>query len=323
MPSDELFELVRRFTVARLLERDDFTKRMRRGRSRSRPSSCSIRCSRDTTRSRSRPTSSSAAPTRSSTCCSRATSRPPTACRRSRSSRCRSWPGTDGTRKMSKSLRQLRRRHRPAGGDVREADEHPGRGDGASTTCCCSARPLDPGAPPRRGQARARPAPGRPLLRRGSGGRRRGARSTASTCTASCRRKSRRPVVSAGGPTGPSTCRRSSPTQFGLSRSEARRLIEQGGVRLDGERRGHRRRSTCRPRGWTARCCRSASAVHGFASPAGLDGAARLVARPGSPALFAGGQLRARHVEAVRRSTHSARRSGPHPARSAAAPRCG
>ena len=28
MPSDELFDLVRRFTVARLLERDDFTKRM-------------------------------------------------------------------------------------------------------------------------------------------------------------------------------------------------------------------------------------------------------------------------------------------------------
>ena len=28
MPSAELFDLVRRFTVARLLERDDFTKRM-------------------------------------------------------------------------------------------------------------------------------------------------------------------------------------------------------------------------------------------------------------------------------------------------------
>src|SRR5439155_19069228 len=30
MPSDELFELVRRFTVARLLERDDFSRRMER-----------------------------------------------------------------------------------------------------------------------------------------------------------------------------------------------------------------------------------------------------------------------------------------------------
>ena len=48
-------------------------------------SSCSIRCSRATTRWRSRPTSSSAAPTRSSTCCSGATSRRRTASRRSRS----------------------------------------------------------------------------------------------------------------------------------------------------------------------------------------------------------------------------------------------
>ena len=31
MPSAELFDLVRRFTVARLLERDDFTKRMADG----------------------------------------------------------------------------------------------------------------------------------------------------------------------------------------------------------------------------------------------------------------------------------------------------
>ena len=31
MPSDELFELVRRFTVARLLERDDFARRMADG----------------------------------------------------------------------------------------------------------------------------------------------------------------------------------------------------------------------------------------------------------------------------------------------------
>ena len=32
MPSADLFDLVRRFTVARLLERDDFTKRMAEGR---------------------------------------------------------------------------------------------------------------------------------------------------------------------------------------------------------------------------------------------------------------------------------------------------
>ena len=53
--------------------------------SRSRRWSCSTRCCRATTRSRSRPTSSSAGPTRSSTCSSAATSRPPTGSRRSRS----------------------------------------------------------------------------------------------------------------------------------------------------------------------------------------------------------------------------------------------
>ena len=44
--------------------------------------------------------------------------------------------------------RQLRRRHRPAGGDVREADEHPRRGDAATTGCCCSARSSTPAAIP-------------------------------------------------------------------------------------------------------------------------------------------------------------------------------
>ena len=52
---------------------------------RSRRWSCSTRCCRATTRSRSRPTSSWGGPTRSSTCSSAATSRPPTARRRSRS----------------------------------------------------------------------------------------------------------------------------------------------------------------------------------------------------------------------------------------------
>ena len=44
--------------------------------------------------------------------------------------------------------RQLRRRHRPARGDVRQADEHPRRRSWASTTCCCSASELDPATPP-------------------------------------------------------------------------------------------------------------------------------------------------------------------------------
>ena len=80
----ELFGLVRRFTVARLLERDDFTQADGGERSRSRCSSCSTRSCRATTRSRSRPTSSSAAPIRSSTCSSAATSRSRSAARRRR-----------------------------------------------------------------------------------------------------------------------------------------------------------------------------------------------------------------------------------------------
>ena len=67
----------------------------RRG-SRSRCSSCSTRCSRATTRWRSRPTWRWAGPTRSSTCCSGATCRTPSASRRSRFSRCRSCPGRTG-----------------------------------------------------------------------------------------------------------------------------------------------------------------------------------------------------------------------------------
>ena len=49
MSAEDLFRLVGHTTVARLLERDDFTKRMRRTR-RSRPSNCSIRSCRATTR---------------------------------------------------------------------------------------------------------------------------------------------------------------------------------------------------------------------------------------------------------------------------------
>ena len=50
--------------------------------------------------------------------------------------------------------------------------------------------------------------------------------------------------------------------------------------------------STCRRRTLTARCCRWASAVMpGFAWPAELDGAARLVPRPGSPALLQGASV--------------------------------
>jgi tyrosyl-tRNA synthetase len=76
MEPEALLGLLAQTTVARLLERDD---------SRSRRWSCSTRCCRATTQSPWRPTSSSAAPTRSSTSSSGATSRAPTARSRSRS----------------------------------------------------------------------------------------------------------------------------------------------------------------------------------------------------------------------------------------------
>ena len=70
-------------------------------------------------------------------------------------------------------LRQLRRRHRSAGGDVRQADEHPRRGRWASTTCCCSASSSTAGRPP--GEAKRELA--RRLTDRFHGdGRRRGGR---------------------------------------------------------------------------------------------------------------------------------------------------
>ena len=48
---------------------------------------------------------------------------------------------------------------------------------------------------------------------------------------------------------------------FGRSRSDARRTLAQGGVRLDGEVRA--RRSTCPRRRSTAASCSSASGISG------------------------------------------------------------
>ena len=72
MEPEALLGLLAQTTVARLLERDDFQKRLGAGR----PIAALellYPCCRATTRSQSRPTSSWVAPTRSSTCCSAAT----------------------------------------------------------------------------------------------------------------------------------------------------------------------------------------------------------------------------------------------------------
>ena len=259
MPSDELFDLVRRFTVARLLERDDFTKRMAEGEPISTlellypvlqgydsvaieadvelggtDQKFNLLFGRDVQDAYGQPPQS-------------ILTMP-------------ILPGTDGERKMSKSLRQLRRGDRPAGGDVRQADEHPGRGHGGVLPAAAR-RAARPGAPSRRGEARARPAA------RGALPRRRGrrpaaeARSTGCTCAASCPTRSRRPTLAAG--TGAVHLPALIAGEFGLS-------VERGAAPDRPGRRAARRRAggpgDARPAGRrrsTARCCRSASAATG------------------------------------------------------------
>ena len=70
MPAQELFALLGKTTVARLLEREDFSKRMKADQPISSLELLYPLC-RATTRSRSAPTSSWGARTRSSTCSSR------------------------------------------------------------------------------------------------------------------------------------------------------------------------------------------------------------------------------------------------------------
>ena len=82
------------------------------------------------------------------------------------------------------------------------------------------------------GEARAGAAHRRALARGGGSSRGRGR-----TSRASCARGGAR-GGSGGGAARPATrsiCRRCSPTRFGFSTSEARRLIGQGGVKIDGE----------------------------------------------------------------------------------------
>ena len=80
MTMADMFRLLSTTTVAHVIERDDFVKRLAAGT----PVSMLellYPCCRVTTRSPSGPTSSWVAPTRSSTCCSGATSSAPTDCR--------------------------------------------------------------------------------------------------------------------------------------------------------------------------------------------------------------------------------------------------
>ncbi len=163
--------------------------------------------------------------------------------------------GIDGVQRMSKSLGNYVGVTDPPRGDVRAADADPRRADAGVLPAAARPRAVPRGRA-ERGEAGARAADRRALPRRRSRRPRPRSTSTASMCATSRRRRSRR-----------RPCRRTGRVHlpalladaFGLSRSEARRLIEQGGVQA--RRRGRRRRtsSTCPRTASTARCCRSAS----------------------------------------------------------------
>ena len=143
--------------------------------------------------------------------------------------------GIDGDPEDEQVARQLRRRHRPAGGDVRAADEDPRRGDGRLLPAVAWL-----------GTAR----PGRPTRRSGSW---RGGSSSASTTASAARAAEEhfdRLFVQREAPDeveeielGPYLAGDDGRVHmpllmagaFEISSSEARRLIGQGGVKLDGE----------------------------------------------------------------------------------------
>ena len=77
--------------------------------------------------------------------------------------------GTDGVQKMSKSLGNYVGVTDAAGGDVRQADEHPRRGDGRVLPAAAR-RASRPAGAAERGEARAGAAARRALPRRGGGG---------------------------------------------------------------------------------------------------------------------------------------------------------
>ena len=170
-------------------------------------------------------------------------------------------PGTDGVRRMSKSF-----------GNYVGVTDAPEEMFGKLMSVPDSAMgeyyrlllgtELDPANAPGRGQARAR----------------RGGSSSAFTAPDAAAAAEERfdqlhvrrevpdevaeAVVEASGPNGSVHLPALLAEHFGLSRSEARRLIDQGGVRIGGGcwRRGG---STCPRRSSTARCSRSASAATG------------------------------------------------------------
>ncbi len=140
-------------------------------------------------------------------------------------------PGTDGVQKMSKSV-----------GNHIGITEPPGEMYGKTLSLPDAALPVwyelllggdaAGGRLAARRQARARAGAGGALPRRPRRPRRPRPASTACSWIARCRRRSKR---RSSPPTAPSTSPELIADLFGGSRSEARRAIAQGGVKLDGE----------------------------------------------------------------------------------------
>ena len=288
---------------------------------------------RATTRSRCAPTSSSAAPTRPSTCCSardvqRAYGQPEQAVLTDAD------PARASTacEKMSKSLGNHI--------GVTEAPEEmygrtlslPDEAMDAWFALLAVERPPEGTAPARR-QARARARDRRALPRRRT--RRAAAEEHFDRVHRPATRRPRRSPSSRSPPaTARCTCRRCSPTAFGVSRSEARRLLAQGGVKLDGEplaadastspRDAPRRRACCRSASGSSAACASgltaAAAVHAACCACGpprdarrsrlASGAPRRAARASEP-----------RADRRRRDTRAGYRACPRPCRTAGPPR--
>ncbi len=232
MGSDELFGLVRRFTVARLLEREEFSRRMEAGEAISilellypvlqgydsvaveadvevggTDQKFNLLFGRDVQEAFGQPAQS-------------ILTMP-------------ILPGTDGVRRMSKSLGNYV-------GITDAPEEMFGKLMSVPDAAMARVLPAAAGGGARsqqasgRGQARARAAARGALPRRRRGCRRGGALRPAARAKGGPRTRSRRRWWRRAARTGRSTCRRSWRSSFGLSRSEARRLIDQGGVRIGG-----------------------------------------------------------------------------------------
>ena len=231
MPMEELFRLARTATVAQLLERDDFAKRY----SSNEPISVlellypllqgydSVAIRADVELGGDRPEVQRAARARGP-------------------ARLRGRAAVDphdadpaGHRRRAEDVevaRQLRGRERPARGDVRQADAASRTRRCRPTTSCCWTSRSTLAAAPRR-QAGDGAGAHRALPRRGGRRGGRGALRRRCTCGTSCPSEIEDFAFAANGDAVHLPALLAD--AFGVSRSEARRLLGQAGVKLDGE----------------------------------------------------------------------------------------